>query len=99
MSVFATSANGVEGVPETYSIPMHGIPLWTRNGAVSGWVPRYGSGSREGVCWPPVGGYVGIGVSDAQCDERQPCERRAICPSNINGDRVSRVEEGLEAGR
>ena len=30
--VSLTSADGVEGVSETYCIPLPGIPLWTRKG-------------------------------------------------------------------
>ncbi len=42
---FFTSTDGVEIVSETYSMPLPRVPLWTRKGAVSGWVPKYASGS------------------------------------------------------
>ena len=43
------SAEGVEEVFMAYSIPLPRVTLWTRKEAVSGWVPRYGSGPRKGV--------------------------------------------------
>jgi len=49
MRASLTSVDGVEGVSETYCIRLHGSPLWTRKGAVFGWVPRYGNDSRMGV--------------------------------------------------
>jgi hypothetical protein len=45
---FLTSAHGVAGVSETYNIPLPRFPLWTRKGVVSGWVPKYESGSQKG---------------------------------------------------
>jgi hypothetical protein len=44
-----TSEEGVEGLSRAYSIPLLGIPLWIRKGAVSGRFLRYGSDPRNGV--------------------------------------------------
>ncbi len=62
MRASLTSADGLEEVSETYNIPLPRIPLRTRKGAVSGWVPMYGSGSRKVVCFPwcgPLGSSEG----------------------------------------
>ncbi len=45
-----TSADGEEGVSETYSMPLPGIPFWTRNGAyLGGWPCTGAAPGRECV--------------------------------------------------
>jgi hypothetical protein len=78
-----TSADDVEGVSMVYSISLPGVLLRIQNGAVSGWVSRYGGGPREGAGGVPSGSSSVDGGCGLHVE--RPAVSRAASTGRIEG--------------